>query len=278
MVKDLLESFRVNWVSRLSSPLFAALAISWAVWNYRMIFTLLSSQKIHWRFEYVDSVLYPTWQHVVFLQVVLPVVTALLYIYAFPIPAKIVFEHSLRNKVALSNAAKEIEGKRVLSHEEAEELRSQIVQAEARRATEEQDAKQQISVFRGANEKLSTQLLQARREIAQVRVEAISIRPDEARGRVEDFLLSGPFHFIFNSNLPREQGAKNIVFGEGGVITMGATPDANMWAVGKNGEVVITDNNANIYTVLTYNPAKGNFIGHLNGSSIAQALSPAPLV
>ncbi|NUO76108.1 MAG: hypothetical protein HOQ32_08850 [Lysobacter sp.] len=275
MLKDIVESFRVNWLSRLASPLFAALAISWTIWNHRLLITLFTNQKLQWRFAYIDDVLYPTiWHHLIF-QAALPIVTAAFYLYVFPIPARGVFRYTLKRKVELNNLAKEIEGQRLLTQEDAKALREQMAQVEADRATQEEDFKKQIEVFRGANSKLSLQIADTQRSLYLARAEGISVRPDQAKRRIEDYILSRPFLLIFNMKIDREKGSKSMVFSEGGVITMGGNQNENTWIVTSEGKLQFINSSGVMHSEFKFNPIKGNFDGKVPSESRDQVLSPS---
>lgn len=275
MFKDILESFRVNWISRISSPLFAALAVSWAVWNHRLLFTLFANQTIPWRFAYIDKVLYPTWEAHVLYHLLLPIVSAIVYLYLFPIPARGVFRHTLKNKVELNNLAKQIEGQRLLTEEDAKALREQMANVEATRAKQEEELKSQLKLFRESNSQLSSQLLESKKKLSAARVDAISVRPDQAKKRMEDFLLSHSFMLIFNMKLDREKGSKRIVFAEGGAISMGGNDNEHAWDVTREGKLQFINSEGAPRSEFTYDPLHGNLNGIVLKDGMTQLLSPA---
>lgn len=43
---EIIKSMKAFLYGRSSSPLFGAFIVSWAVWNYRVIITLLSNEKL----------------------------------------------------------------------------------------------------------------------------------------------------------------------------------------------------------------------------------------
>jgi hypothetical protein len=126
---DAIKSIKAHLYDRVVSPLFGAFLISWAIWNYRIIFVLLSSEIIPYKFNYIDeyysSVIYffgfsisKFW----IIGIAAPLLSALLYIYLYPFFALPVYKFSLSRQKKLTDTKNEIEGATILTLEKSRKI------------------------------------------------------------------------------------------------------------------------------------------------------------
>lgn len=128
-MEDAIKSIKAHLYDRVVSPLFGAFLISWAIWNYRIIFVLLSSETIPYKFNYIDEY-YSSIVHFLgfslskfcLVGVVSPLVSALLYIYLYPYFALPVYKFSLNRQKKLADTKNEIEGATLLTLEKSRKI------------------------------------------------------------------------------------------------------------------------------------------------------------
>ncbi len=126
---DVVKSIKAHLYDRVVSPLFGAFLISWAIWNYRIIFVLLSSEVIPYKFNYIDeyysSMIYfgglsisKCWA----VGIAAPLLSALSYIYLYPFFALPVYKFSLSRQKKLADTKNEIEGATLLTLEKSRKI------------------------------------------------------------------------------------------------------------------------------------------------------------
>lgn len=123
LVSEFLAGMRRVLSERLVSPLFPAFAISWLGTNYKFVMTIFSDDTLAQKFAVIGT-LFPTWQADALQGVVLPSLVALLYILAYPYPARWVYGYALTRQRELLKKRQEIEQARLLTKEESERLRA----------------------------------------------------------------------------------------------------------------------------------------------------------
>lgn len=126
MLDEILKSIRSQLYERAASPLIGSIVISWALWNYRFILLILSGVSITEKYRIIDEVLFSTWQQIYLNGLLYPLITSLLYIYAYPYPAKYVFEFSRNKQKEIANIKRQIEGEALLTVKESRAIRHEI--------------------------------------------------------------------------------------------------------------------------------------------------------
>ncbi|MNM34509.1 hypothetical protein D3C81_451560 [compost metagenome] len=101
--------------SRFNSPFAGAFIISWLAWNHRLIFVLFSGMTVDQRFHYIDERLYPTWLEFSIFNFLGPLLSALVYIFLLPWPAKWVHRWNLKMKRDIREVELESSGEEVLT-------------------------------------------------------------------------------------------------------------------------------------------------------------------
>lgn len=129
MLDDLSKSIKAQLYERVSSPLLASFGLSWLAWNYRFVMVLTSSLPLNEKLSFVDTQIFPTYQQVLLPGFLYPLVTALLLIFAYPIPAKYVYEYWRRRQRELKEIQQRIDDETPLSREEAREIRREALKA-----------------------------------------------------------------------------------------------------------------------------------------------------
>jgi len=129
---DLVKSFKSIMYDRVTSPLLSSFLVSWAAWNHRLFVVLLSSDlKLKEKFDYADNILYPTWHEVLLRGFGWPLLSALFLIFAYPLPARKVYEYVRKEQQKLKIIQQKIEDETPITQEEARDLRAAIRKATA---------------------------------------------------------------------------------------------------------------------------------------------------
>ena len=102
--------------------------LSWIVVNHRLLIVLLSERPVRHAFAYIDSVLYPTLEILLWKLLTLPAIGAAIALFFVPIPTKYVFRKWLQNRKQLREIRSEVEGLALLTVEEGKELRSKFAE------------------------------------------------------------------------------------------------------------------------------------------------------
>jgi hypothetical protein len=126
-MKNIIESVRLQIYERLSSPLFGSFVISWAGWNYRFLFVLLSSLPIEKRFEFIDGHIYTAWWEILNDCIIKPALTAILFVLLYPRISKFFYKDWLQRQVETKELRDEIEKATLLTREESQAIRLEII-------------------------------------------------------------------------------------------------------------------------------------------------------
>lgn len=105
-MEDAIKSIKAHLYDRVASPLSGSLIISWVLWNYKFLFILFSSEHVSIRFALIKDIYYQETAinlysmqfhtlHWVKFGVVFPFVSALLYIFVYPLLSLPVYRFSL---------------------------------------------------------------------------------------------------------------------------------------------------------------------------------------
>lgn len=128
---DFIKSVKAYLYDKTVSPLAGAFVISCAVWNFKSLAVLfLSALPVEKRFEFISTALYPGNYDSILKVGVYPLVTALVYIFLYPYPAKWVYSFSRKRQHELQEIKKKIEGEALLTLEESRNIRRLMVDLE----------------------------------------------------------------------------------------------------------------------------------------------------
>ncbi len=119
-IRDSLSSIRDGLVSRVYSPLSGAFILSWALWNYRFLLVLFSSMPVRQKITYIDATYFKNATELLFFGFLLPLISALTYLYVYPYFSKYVYEYTKAKSVELEDIKNRLERKRLITSEEAD--------------------------------------------------------------------------------------------------------------------------------------------------------------
>jgi len=176
---DLITSFKAHLYDRVTSPLLSSFLISWVLWNHRLFAILISSDlKILEKFYYIDHKLYPGVAELCLHGMLWPLLSALLLIFAYPIPARWVYEYVRKEQKALKQIQQRIEEETLLTVEESRKLRA--LMRDAARSFEEEIQERDIEIL-----SLKKEVAESRAPTAnEIVADNASTTPADVRGIV----------------------------------------------------------------------------------------------
>lgn len=130
MVDEILKSAKAQISERIASPLIGSFVISWCLWNYKFLVILFSSASVSQTFALINAIVFPTAWSIVLNGILLPTLTALAYIFAYPYPAKYVYEFTRRRQKEVNEVRQRIEDETLLTIEESRKIRAEVLQTE----------------------------------------------------------------------------------------------------------------------------------------------------
>jgi hypothetical protein len=131
VIEDITKSIKAELYERATSPLLGAFLVSWPIWNYKAILVLLSNLDVLSKVAILEGQLYSSFWKGVSFMVVLPLASALAYLFLYPIPAKFVYRHARKNQKALKEIKVAIEDETPVTQSEYNQLRRKVAELEA---------------------------------------------------------------------------------------------------------------------------------------------------
>tara|TARA_A200000113_G_scaffold63689_1_gene54765 strand:+ start:382 stop:1149 length:768 start_codon:yes stop_codon:yes gene_type:complete len=141
-IDDIVNSVKAELYDRSVSPLMGSFIISWLLWNYKFVLLIFSNIAIDEKFSQIDK-LYTNYDtEGIWFWLLLPLITTLIHIYLYPIPAKYVFKHARNKQRELKEIKTQIEDETPLTKEEARDIKRQLalLQIEHEKELERKDS------------------------------------------------------------------------------------------------------------------------------------------
>ncbi|MFW9657985.1 hypothetical protein V3H38_10970 [Vibrio parahaemolyticus] len=170
MVGELWTSIKAYLYDRTSSPLLGAIVVGLLVWNFKIVMLVFSSASYAvkvWEIDYFYSQTFFiaealggeswVWSNYVFCVYVMPMLTAIFYIYVFPFFSHKVFEHSYDKQIKLNNKRKTMQGTAILTEEEKEEILNEVEQAKLKSRKDVLDARNEMADLESQRDTLITE-------------------------------------------------------------------------------------------------------------------------
>ena len=130
MLVELVKSIRLLLSERLTSPLLGAFVASWCVWNYETLLVLFSKEPVLAKLWIIDHLLYPS-PGVTFAKgIFAPLMTAAMYLFAYPYPAKWVYTFTRQRQREILEIRRRIEDETPLTVEDSKKIRNELARAE----------------------------------------------------------------------------------------------------------------------------------------------------
>jgi hypothetical protein len=202
MIDDLPKTIKAQLYERINSPLLGSFLLSWATWNYKFIVVLFSAMSVEKTFAYIDQTLYPTFWDKVLMYGIYPLATSALLIYAYPYPAKWVYEFSRNRQKELKEIQQKIDDETPLTKEEARAIRGAASKQSFEFEEQTQKSNATITRLQTEQEHLLKQINQENlkpKEVASVlyppalsptQIEILKLITSNTNGVIEDSLHS----------------------------------------------------------------------------------------
>ncbi|WP_227815639.1 hypothetical protein [Nitrogeniibacter aestuarii] len=155
MIKDIINSIKVQLYERATSPLLGAFIISWAIWNYRFLLVIGSSIPITEKLSIIDSIIFCSPETYYMRGAIYPLVTALAFIFLYPYPARWVYGYSRHRQRELKELRQQIDDETPLTKEESREIRREALNIERNLQSEIDRREQDIRLLKEEIERLS---------------------------------------------------------------------------------------------------------------------------
>ncbi len=147
-MQDIFKEIAQHLKQRASNPLMGAIAVSWLVWNHRVVIALLTIRPTESAFYYIDNSLYGSLcQHLLYYYLG-PVISGLVFVYAIPYLTRHATEYSYRVKQDERRMQKKVEGQTLLTLDESRQVQRELERVSSlllQRETELESALKQLA-------------------------------------------------------------------------------------------------------------------------------------
>lgn len=255
MIKDIATAIKANLYDRATSPLFVTFAISWALWNHRLIITLFSSMPVWDKFAYIDDVLYAGPYDTFGVGFCFPLLTAGVFIFAYPYPAKYVFEFWRNKQKELKEAKQKIDDETPLTEEESKKIRRQLFDIQGKHDTQQRQMSEEIDYLKQKLEEAQKKIDELPGELQGPGPEEIKLwdsHLSESEEEMESALLDSRFRLFFNPKTP-QNSSKIISFMPNGIIREGQNENEHSWRIRK-GKLELLNEDEIVYSRFQYHP------------------------
>lgn len=126
MLDEILASAKDSLLERLSSPLLGSFVLSWCAWNYKFLVILFSDASVTQTFKLIENIAFPTLSSVILNGILLPLGSALAYIFLYPYPAKFIYGFTQRRQKEINDIKKKIADETPLTIEESRLIREEF--------------------------------------------------------------------------------------------------------------------------------------------------------
>lgn len=150
MIEDLLKSAKETIAERLASPLLGAFGLAWCLWNYKFLVILFSSASVLQTFKLIENIAFPDTSSVFLKGILYPLASALVYVFAYPYPARFVYGFTLKRQREINQIKRQIEEETLLTLEQSRGIRAEYVQIERKHQEEADRLNAEVSRLKAA--------------------------------------------------------------------------------------------------------------------------------
>lgn len=129
-LEEILASAKQTLLERITSPLLGSFFLAWCAWNWRFLVVLFSDTDVSLTFALVDNQIYPDLVTFLTHTVFLPTLSAAVYIFIYPYPARFVYAFTLRRQRETNQIKQQIADETPLTLQESRRLRAEYVEHE----------------------------------------------------------------------------------------------------------------------------------------------------
>lgn len=152
MLDDIIQATRQTLLERIASPLLGSFTLAWCAWNWKFLIIIFSSATVSQTFRLVEQEAFPDASVMVFKGILLPLISALIYVFVYPYPARYIYEFTLRRQRELNETKKRIADETPLTIEESRRLRAEYVEYERKQKAIVAELNEEISRLNAALE------------------------------------------------------------------------------------------------------------------------------
>jgi hypothetical protein len=122
-MNEYLISIKAYLYDRAVSPFFGAFVFSWISWNYKFLMIVFSDINVHEKINYISNNIYPYFNEWLRVGVVLPFISAMAFVFLYPVIAIPTFLYARKAQKILHDLKQKIDGEKLLSKNESRELK-----------------------------------------------------------------------------------------------------------------------------------------------------------
>lgn len=126
VLTELKDEVKGAFSTRLRSPFVGVFIFSWIAWNHRALIVLFADMKVSKRFGFIDDELYPSTAQFFTSNLVLPLVSSLVYIGVVPWVTEAVHRWNLWMQRRLRQAELRSQGLELLTGQQSAQLRERV--------------------------------------------------------------------------------------------------------------------------------------------------------
>lgn len=150
-MNDLINSIKLFFYERATNPLITAFCFSWLIFNYQFVIIFFSGEDLITKFHFLSE-LYDAKSHFLIekkwtIGLIYPLITASIYIFAFPYLTRYVIKFHYQKATELKNIKSIAEGETLVSNKKAREIQSRIYALEEEKEQTELRHKSEIKAF-----------------------------------------------------------------------------------------------------------------------------------
>jgi len=146
MLEEFEKSVKATLYDRLASPLIGSYVTAWCIFNYKIILIIFSDLQYTQKSEYIDALFAPWWNYPV--RYGFPLLWSAFYVFCYPAIAKFVFRKWQKYIKDKRDIKHEIEGTRLLTLAESEEIRTKYLQSENKIAELMQNSENELKEWK----------------------------------------------------------------------------------------------------------------------------------
>lgn len=181
MIDELWTSIRAYLYDRTSSPLLGAIVTGLLIWNFKILILVFSSNTYALKVWEIDhfysqtffvfrSLGYEHWifSNYVFCIYLLPLVTAIFYIFIFPEVSIRVFKHSYEKRLQLIEEKKKLQGSAILTEDDKDALLQKVEESRRKNRAEIVIMSEQITTLESQRDASTETINQLERSYANL--------------------------------------------------------------------------------------------------------------
>ena len=175
-VSEMFSEVKDQLHERVSSPLAGTFLISWCVWNYQFLLVLLGDMTTSEKIIYIGNNLYSSGWVTTNSLFIGPLLTAMVYIWLYPIVGKSFFVYSREQQNILKDLKQQIDGESLLTEKESKELRTEVIKAQNSANNAIRDQEHMLS----ENERLQKEVDALQKQISEFEASKSNVSDAEA--------------------------------------------------------------------------------------------------